>query len=149
MKGRKPNLPPNVIPMKGDQKIMKPVPDAPEFMRDEARKVWDELAGELVSKDRLQPLYLYSFASYCESVASFIEATACLAVAGYYFETKTRNGLQQKKRAMWGVQQEAIAAMTRLSALFGLSPVDEARLKGGGQGDLFEDVMRQLRDGTG
>ena len=149
MKGRKPNLPPNVIPMKGDGPITKPVPEAPEFMRDEARKVWDELAGELVAKDRLQPLYVYSFATYCESVASFIEATACLAMEGYYFETQTRNGRQQKKRAMWGVQQEAISAMTRLSALFGLSPVDEARLKGGGQGDLFEDVMRQLRDGTG
>lgn len=149
MKGRKPALPPNVIPMKGDTQIRRPAPEAPEFMRDEARKVWDELAGELVAKDRLQPLFVYSFATYCESVASFIDATACLAMEGYYFETKTRNGLQQKKRAMWGVQQEAITAMTRLSALFGLSPVDESRLKGGGQGDLFEDVMRQLRDGTG
>lgn len=149
MKGRKPNLPPNVIPMKGDARIGKPVPDAPEFMREEARRVWDELAGELVAKDRLQPLYLYSFASYCESVASFIEATACLAMDGYYFETMTRNGRQQKKVAMWGIQQEAIATMTRLSALFGLSPVDEARLKGGGQGDLFDDIMQQLKHGTG
>ncbi len=149
MKGRKPNLPPNVIPMKGDGQFSKPVPEAPEFMRDEARKVWEELAGELVSKDRLQPLYLYQFASYCESVASFIEATACLALEGYYFETQTRNGKQQKKRAMWGVQQEAMAAMSRLSALFGLSPVDEARLKGGAQGDLFDDIMRQLQNGTG
>lgn len=149
MKGRKPDLPPNVIPMKGDAQIMKPVPEAPEWMRDNARRVWEELAGQLVSKDRLQPLYVPQFAAYCESVGSFMDATACLAIEGYYFETKTRNGLQQKKRAMWGVQQEAIAAMMRLSALFGLSPVDDARLKGGGQGDLFEQVMAQLRNGTG
>mgnify|MGYP001168764032 CR=1 FL=1 len=149
MKGRKPNLPPNVIPMKGDAQIRKPVPEAPEFMTDQARRVWEELAGDLVAKDRLQPLYLYQFASYCESVANFINATAVLALEGYYFTTETRNGRQQKKVAMWGVQQEAIASMARLSALFGLSPVDEARLKGGAQGDLFEDVLRQLRDGTG
>ncbi len=149
MKGRKPSLPPNVIPMKGDAQIRKPVPEAPEFMTTEARRVWDELAGDLVAQDRLKPSYIYQFASYCESVANFIAATAVLALEGYYFETQTRNGRQQKKIAMWGVQQEAIASMARLSALFGLSPVDEARLKGGNQGDLFDDVLRQLRDGTG
>jgi len=39
--------------------------------------------------------------------------------------------------------------MRRDSALFGLSPVDDARLKGGGsQGDLFAEVMNQLKNGT-
>lgn len=146
MKGRMPSLE-NVIPFKGDE-VGRVVPEAPEWMTDQARKVWDELAGLLVSKDRLRPEYSYQFAGYCESVANFYNATADLAIAGYYFETKTRNGLQQKKRAMWGVQQEALAAMTRLSALFGLSPVDEARLRtGGGQGDLFARLMDELKNG--
>lgn len=144
MKGRKPDLQ-NVIPMKGGPVVSRPVPDAPDFMTDEARRVWDELAGLLVSKDRLQPHYTYQFAAYCESVANFIAATACIALEGTYYETETRNGRQQKKTASWGIQQEAIATMTRVSALFGLSPVDEARLRVTGQGDLFDDVMRQLR----
>jgi hypothetical protein len=51
---------------------------------------------------------------------------------------------------MWSVQQESLSAMTRLSALFGLSPVDDARLKsGGGQGDLFDRLMEQLKNGSG
>ncbi|ANP35945.1 hypothetical protein JL2886_01023 [Phaeobacter gallaeciensis] len=141
MKGKKPNLQ-NVVPMKGD--IQKHVPEAPEFLEDEARKVWDELAPELVKKDRLEPLYEYQFASYCVCVANFIAASACLAVEGLYYETKTRNGIQQKKRAAWGIQQEAMAGMRRDAALFGLSPVDEARLGAGGQGDLFDQVMAQL-----
>lgn len=148
MKGRKPNLE-NVIPFKGDD-LNRTVPAAPEFMTDQARQVWDELAGLLVAKDRLRPEYVWQFATYCESVANFYNATASLAVDGYFFETETRNGRQQKKVAMWGVQQEAIAAMARLSALFGLSPVDDARLKSGGsQGDLFSQLMDQLKNGSG
>lgn len=147
MRGRKPGID-NVVPLKGDN-LNRMVPEAPEFMTDRARAVWGELAGLLVSKDRLRPEYVYQFAAYCESVANFYNATAVLALEGYYFETETRNGRQQKKVAMWSVQQESLAAMTRLSALFGLSPVDDARLKSGGQGDLFETLMNQLKHGTG
>lgn len=147
MKGRRPNLD-NIIPFKGDD-LTRQVPDAPDWMSEQARAVWAELAGILVAKDRLRPEFAYQFAGYCESVANFYNATAVLAIDGYYFETETRNGLQQKKRAMWGVQQEALAAMTRLSALFGLSPVDDARLKTGGQGDLFDRLMDQLKNGSG
>lgn len=147
MKGRMPNLQ-NVVPFRGDD-IDRSSPEAPDWMTDQARQVWAELAGLLVAKDRLRPEYVYQFAGYCESVANFYNATASLAVEGYFFETKTRNGLQQKKRAMWGIQQEALGAMTRLSALFGLSPVDDSRLKTGGQGDLFDSLMDQLKNGSG
>lgn len=148
MKGAKPKLVENVIPMKGD--IRKPVPEAPAFLTEGARRVWDELAAVLVGKDRLQPEFQYLFAGYCEAVANFIDATACLALEGFYFETLTRNGKQQKVTAAFRVQAESLAMMTRLSALFGLSPIDEARMKnGGGQGDLFDDIVRQLKNGPG
>lgn len=148
MKGRKPVLG-NVVPFKTEGAEARHVPEAPEFMTDEARRVWDELAPFLVQRDRLQPEFTYQFAAYCESVANFLATTACLALEGLYFETETRNGRQQKKVAAWGQQQEAMAAMSRFSALFGLSPVDAARLKVTGQGDLFKDLMRQLQaDGT-
>lgn len=141
MKGKKPNLK-NVVPMRGD--IQRHVPEAPEYLDVEARKVWDDLAPELIKKERLEPLYSYQFASYCSCVANFIAATACLALEGLYYEVKTRNGVQQKKRAAWGIQQEAMSGMRRDSALFGLSPVDTARLSTEGQGDLFDEVMKQL-----
>lgn len=142
MKGAKPQLS-NVIPMKGDQ--AKPVPDAPDFLTDQARAVWNELAPHLVQKDRLAPAYQYQFASYCESVANFMNATADLAVMGTYYQAKTRNGLQEKKRAAWGQQQDAMNQMRRDAALFGLSPVDEQRLTSDGQGDLFDKLMKGLK----
>ncbi|KPU83709.1 hypothetical protein JI58_07990 [Marinosulfonomonas sp. PRT-SC04] len=142
MKGKKPNLT-VVTPMKGDADAVA-IPPALEFMNEIARDVWDELMPGLVSKERWDPLYTYQFASYCECVSNFLSATACIAVEGRYYETKTRNGIQQKKTASWGIQQEAMAGMRRDAALFGLSPVDATRLGSGGQGDLFADIMRQL-----
>lgn len=141
MKGRKPNTG-TVVPFKGDP--LKHVPDAPEFLSDNGRKVWEELAGQLAAKERLETHHIHMFAAYCESVSNFIDATHCLAMEGMYYETKTRNGKQQKKTAPWGLQQEAMAQMQRLGALFGMSPVDEKRLGAGGQGDLFNDVLNAL-----
>jgi P27 family predicted phage terminase small subunit len=131
MKGAKPTVN-NVIPMMGD--IQKNVPDAPEYMTDNGRKVWGQLAAGLVAKDRLEPHYVPMFAAYCESVSNFIDATHCLAM----------EGKQQKKTAPWGLQQEAMGQMQRLGALFGMSPVDERRLGAGSQGDLFADVLAVL-----
>lgn len=144
MKGAKPALD-NVVPMKGDMTAT--VPDAPEFMSEDARRVWDELAHVLVSKDRLKPHYQYQFASYCEAVANFIHATADIATMGKYYSVKTRNGMQEKKRAAWGQQQESMNQMRRDAALFGLTPVDERRLAGSGQGDLFDEILRKLNGG--
>lgn len=146
MKGRKPELG-NVIPFKGETGLERPVPPAPDFMSDEGRRVWDDLAPHLVKLDRLKPIYELQFAAYCEAAGDFIRFTGEIAAFGSYFETITRNGRQEKKRATWGQRNDALATMTRLSALFGLSPVDERRLSVSGQGDLFADMMRELKGG--
>lgn len=146
MKGKKPGLA-NVIPMKGD--MPKRVPDPPADMSGKAAEVWVELAPHLVAKDRLEPAYHYQFRSYCENVATFIAATFSVEVEGLYYEVETRNGRQQKATAALKIQMAAMDQMRRDSALFGLSPVDDARLRGGGsQGDLFAEVMNQLKHGT-
>jgi P27 family predicted phage terminase small subunit len=142
MKGRKPNLQ-NVIPMKDD--IQREIPDAPDYLSDLGRDVWDELAPELAKKGRIELLYKYQFGTYCASVSNFISATNELALEGLYYSTgKGRNGNQKRRHPAVAVQETAMGNMRRDSALFGLSPVDAARLDGGGQGDLFDDVMKQL-----
>lgn len=144
MKGAKPKPAGNVIPMKGDERV---VIDAPDLLGEDAKKIWDELAPGLASRGRLEPHYRYQFASYCESVAAFLAATNEVAIGGMWYAVKTRNGLQQKKRQAFQIQQDAANAMRRDAALFGLSPVDESRLGDNGQGDLFEKLMQQLKGG--
>lgn len=146
MKGRKPDLK-NVVPMKGD--VVPEAPPSPPYLRELALEVWDELAGIVAAKGRLAPEYRYQFASYCENVASFLEATAVLAVEGTFYTVKGRNGEQKKRNPAATQQQEAMAGMRRDAALFGLSPVDAQRLEGGGQGDLFDDLMNQLKGNGG
>ncbi|MDB6177926.1 P27 family phage terminase small subunit [Paracoccus sp. Z330] len=145
MRGSKPSLD-NVVPMKGDM-AARHIPEPLPHMAGRSVEVWKELAPLLVAKDRLDPLYLYQFASYCEAVANFIDATYSIGMEGMYYEVETRNGRQQKATAASRAQQEAMNQMRRDSALFGLSPVDAARISAGAQGDLFEDIMRKI-DGT-
>lgn len=141
MKGRKPSVQ-NVVPMRGD---MSPhVPEAPEWMSAEGRETWDRLAPIMVARRRLEPHFTDPFATYCEAVADVIRFTGDLAAFGTWYEVKTRNGLQQKKRAVWGQRQEAITVMNQLAARFGMTPVDEARLSVGGQGDLFDEILKKL-----
>lgn len=144
MRGSKPTLD-NVIPMKGDM-AARHIPEPLPHMAGRAVEVWKELAPLLVAKDRLDPLYLYQFASYCEAVANFIDATFSLGVEGLYYEVETRNGKQQKKTAAFTVQMEAMNQMRRDSALFGLSPVDAARISAGAQGDLFDEMLRKISE---
>lgn len=142
MKGAKPKVD-NVIPMKGTEP--KPVPDAPDLMSDRGKEVWDRLAAEMVRKDRLEPHHEDLFAAYCEAVADVIELTSNITMSGRTYTVKTRNGMQQKKTADWQARQDALANVTRLGALFGMSPVDDKRLQSGGQGDLFADLEAMLR----
>lgn len=144
MKGAKPKAE-NVIPMKGAAR--RAVPDAPDFLCDEGRDVWEQLAPLMIAKDRLEPHFEFQFAAYCEAVAAFIRASHCRAMDGDSYSVKTRNGLQQKKTAAVGLQVQAMADMNRLSALFGLTPVDERRLSSSGQGDLFKDLLKQINGG--
>ncbi|MGR3452890.1 phage terminase small subunit P27 family [Pseudooceanicola sp.] len=145
MKGAKPKVD-NVIPMKGD--APRPVPNAPDWMSSEGRAVWDRLAPELVRKERLEPHHEDMFAGFCEATADFIELTQCIALEGRTYVVETRNGMQQKKTANWQARIDAIANMRQLGAVFGMSPVDDARVSSGGQGDLFDEVMRKLNGGN-
>ena len=74
-----------------------------------------------------------------------MRAARNIALEGRTYSVMTRNGLQQKKTANWQARQDALANLRQLGALFGMTPVDEARLSSGGQGDLFDDLLRQLR----
>ncbi|WP_108262492.1 P27 family phage terminase small subunit [Mangrovicoccus ximenensis] len=142
MRGAKPE-PRNVLPFAGETTIQ--IPDAPEWMSTEGTKVWEQLAPVMAQKKRLEGHYEHSFAAYCEACADFIRFTGEIATYGSWYEVKTRNGLQQKHTAVWKQRQEVVATMQRLGAVFGMTPVDEQRLSGEGQGSFMEQLMGALK----
>lgn len=141
MRGAKPTLD-NVIPMKGD--AMRLAPEPPDHLQDEDKEVWRRLAQPLMAKGRLEPEYEDAFASYCLMAGHTVRMSHDLAMMGSYYDVQTRNGMQQKHRAAWTQLSQAIQMMNQLASRFGLTPVDEARLKSGGQGDLFDDILKKL-----
>lgn len=145
MKGPKPNLK-NVIPMKGDE--VAEVPSPPDHMTELGAEIWVKLAPIMSKKGRLEAHYQDLFRVYCEAAGDVIRFTIKLDDLGFNYTAKTRNGIQEKKRADWGQRQEAIATLARIGALFGMSPVDEARLSTGGQGDML-DALRKAVSGDG
>ncbi|MEB3421740.1 P27 family phage terminase small subunit [Salipiger marinus] len=145
MKGQKPSLV-NVVPMKGA--AHRPTPDAPDHLQDEDREVWNRLAPVLIGKGRLEPEFEDSFANYCIMAGQVVRSSHDIAILGTYREVKTRNGLQDKQRAAWLQLDKAMERMNQYAARFGLTPVDAARLSSGGQGDLFDDLMRHIDGGN-
>lgn len=145
MKGRKPDAG-NVVPMKGN--AVGSVPEPPELMSDAGKEVWRRLAGTLVVRGRLEPHFEDMFAVYCEAVADFIDLTSVITMDGRTYHVKTRNGEQQKKTAAWQARADAAQLMQRVGSLFGMSPVDDKRLAGGGGGtqkDLLDALMAELK----
>lgn len=141
MRGAKPSLD-NVIPMKGD--AVRRAPPAPNHLDDQGREVWERLAPVLVNKGRLEPEYEDAFGAYCALAGHVVSMCHDIAMMGSYYEVETRNGKQQKHRAAWVQLTQAVQGMNQLAARFGLTPVDEARLKSGGQGDLFDELLKKL-----
>ena len=144
MKGAKPKLS-VVIPMKGEEleaADLAPIP--PYELSDRGLAAWDRLAPLMVKKQRLEPHFYDMFAVYCEAAADVMDLSIEIATEGRTYEVQTRNGLQQKKTAAWQSRQDALATMKQFGALFGLNPVDEARLGSAEQGDLFAEMARVI-----
>lgn len=143
MKGRKPNAP-NIVPLHGGA-ARSEIPDPPVDMSEDGAAVWRDLAPSLAAKGRLNVIYLPMFRIWCEAYSDFLKFSYDLHTHGDYFvNDKGRNGVQEKQRAPWKLRNDAITTMTRIGALFGLTPLDEQRLGSDGQKDLLALIREQL-----
>ena len=101
------------------------VPEPPKHLSASARRLWRELAPELVKVSALTSLDLDRLADYCTVRATVLECEAVIALEGRTIATP-----QGRKRHPEMVTLEhARAELRALSGLLGLSPSDRARLK--------------------
>lgn len=100
-------------------------PRCPAWLADEAKKKWKALAPELGRLRLLTSVDGDALACYCQAWAQYREATEALAKEGMV--TKSPSGYLAPHPAH-AQQQQALAAMHRLSQSFGLDPASRARL---------------------
>lgn len=160
MRGRKPGDGDlgNVYPMPGMTGAAQPdpVPDPPGYLDWRACKLWRELAPRLAEQGRLKPHYLLAFENLVTlwslriAVESEVvnlpreEGQISDVEAPLYWIAETRNGVQMKSHKSIADVQTIIAKMNPLLTMFGMSPLDDARVKDPRQGNLFEELNAML-----
>jgi P27 family predicted phage terminase small subunit len=125
----------------GEPKVDIAVPDAPDWLSDEAKAAWDELATVLAPMMVVSPSDAISLAQLAEYLAQWKKATAALKRYGEVMPTRDESGkIVGFRRSPWvAMQMEYGLMLRRLMAEFGMTPSARARL-----GNNAEDPKEAL-----
>ena len=102
---------------------------APEGMTDPAKKIWSELAPDLIDKGCLTPWDVYAFEAFCEAVSQYRECRDLLQKSttyGKYIDKGAAGGVI--KSPYHQMMRDCIETMAKLGGRFGLTPGDRAGL---------------------
>ena len=113
-----------------------------------AKRIWSDLADELVRLNFLRATDRTSFARYCEHCAKWISASAVIAKEGDHYDATTVTGETLKRlHPMVKVREIAEKHLVELEDRFGLTPLarqkmlrDQSALP---PGSLFDDALKQ------
>lgn len=94
-------------------------------MSEEAGKIWDELAPDLIDKKCLTAWDTHTFAVFCEATAAYHENRKLLGKK--YTALGAAGGVI--KSPHWQIMRDAAETMAKYSGRFGLTPGDRANLK--------------------
>lgn len=108
-------------------------PAAPEWLSDEARGEWDRVVPELARLDVLKAEDRAALAAYCETWATFVEATRIVALEGLTIDAKQGT----LPHPAVGIARNAGRELRTWAGQFGLTPAAENSLgiKGDDNGD--------------
>lgn len=153
----RPKKPTNLAVLHGDKpsRINKAEPkpsvlsaDAPDWLSDEARAVWDRLAADLKVKQVLTAWDTETFACWCDAVVRRRAAAKALAREGEVIELPVYNkngdltGHRLGKNPWTLVLNEADGQVQKYAARFGLTPSDRAGLSiGKDDSDADDDLL--------
>lgn len=105
-------------PLPGETDIVPPVQ-----LSDEAQKVWDRLAPDMIDKSVLTAWDVDMFAVYCDAVATFYQ---CRAALGSDFTVKGSVKDTTVKSPLWRIMRDCENTMRVIGGKFGLTPSDRA-----------------------
>ncbi|WP_030585691.1 phage terminase small subunit P27 family [Streptomyces anulatus] len=110
-------------------------PEAPAWLSGEARAEWDRVLPGLSRLDLLKPEDRAALAAYCETWASFREATEAVAREGLTIEAKQGT----LPHPAVGIARSAGRELRAWAAHFGLTPSTEQALARGAENEPDPD----------
>jgi P27 family predicted phage terminase small subunit len=150
MKGRKPASE-NVVPLTGNAKTQdfralsaqRARELCPQDLPFDVKAIWDRLAPAMCDprRDRLNDGNVLLFEQLCWVVSRHEKLRLDVRENGETYESRTRNGVQQKSRPEVAQLNETLRQVRALASDFGMTPAAERGLKSTGQlaFDLGED----------
>lgn len=110
---------------KGEPQPTPGVPTRPEWLSAEAKREWRRVAPELARLGLLTKVDRALLAAYCECWAQYVAAVKDIRKHGTTFTTD--KGYEGPRPAV-GIAAKMIEKMGQLSAKFGFTPSDRAKL---------------------
>lgn len=124
--------------------------EAPEWISEAGRKVWDRLAPRLVQLKLLTRTDAETFGRYCQNFARWLKMQTRLDELGEVYEIETASGLVRRADPAYMIADRLEKQLTTAEANFGLNPAERQRLfaaraagASAGLGDLFGDRAGQ------
>lgn len=135
IKGRAPGKDSAGRPVNSGPAFKRLPPEAPDWLSDEARAEWDRVLPGLSRLDLLKPEDAAALAAYCETWATFRQASELVQREGLTFEAKQGT----LPHPAVGIARAAGRELRAWAAHFGLTPSTEQALARGADDDGEED----------
>lgn len=120
---------------------------APDFLNEEGRKIWNDLAGRLASMRILQTIDAMAFGRYCQNFGKWVKLQKRLDEEGETYTSESPHGTYTRAHPAFMMADRLDRQLSAAEANFALNPADRQRLfaaraaagagAGAGGADLF------------
>lgn len=103
-------------------------PQPPEWLNEEGRRVWNELAPRLTAMKILQIVDATTFGRYCQTFGTWVKLQHVLDEEGTTYESESPHGTYQRSHPAFNQADRLNRTLIQMESGFGLNPADRQRL---------------------
>lgn len=117
-------------------------PQPPEWLSDDGRKIWDDIAPRLANMKILQIIDATTFGRYCQDFGTWVQLQHILREEGTTYESESPHGTYRRSHPAFMQADRLNRTLISMESGFGLNPADRQRLfaaraAAANQGNLF------------
>jgi P27 family predicted phage terminase small subunit len=127
--------------------------DAPAWLKDRGREIWDRLAPRLIGMKLLAAIDAEAFARYCRNYARWHAMQETLDSEGETYESESQHGKLKRAHPAFLISDRLERQLQAVEDRFGLNPAERQRLFAARaavprQGELFGGSAAEPRPGA-